>query len=187
MTLISDYRTIKDLKIGVLGYGDIGKELCKNLKYFGAQVYAYKKTFLEEILVDKIIYDENFDDILDVDYLINTLPSTPQTKFLLTKEIWSKLKKPCVFINVGRGNISREEDLVEALKKNYVSKAILDVFEKEPLDPSSELWTLKNVIITPHVSARTFAQDISQLFLDNLNLFQQGKELLYKVDFNKGY
>lgn len=80
------------------------------------------------------------------DYVVNILPSTEQTKGLLNGEVLKNCEeKKAVFINVGRGNIIRETDLVRALKKGWISGAILDVFEEEPLPQTSELWALPQV------------------------------------------
>lgn len=92
-----------------------------------------------------------------------------------------------VFVNIGRGSIIPETDLIKALKCKWLRGAILDVFEKEPLSLESPLWDMEQVIITPHIAGRPTVKELVALFKDNLTLFQENKPLMYNVDFKIGY
>jgi phosphoglycerate dehydrogenase-like enzyme len=88
---------------------------------------------------------------------------------------------------VGRGDVIGEASLIHALDEGYISAAILDVFEKEPLPVDSALWDRSDVAISPHVSGITQAKDVPPVFLENYQRFVNGKDLLFQVDWSKGY
>lgn len=90
-------------------------------------------------------------------------------------------------MNIGRGTVIKEEDLVTALNKGWLSAAILDVFETEPLPPSSSLWTMPQVKITPHISGCSRPQDVAMFFKENLVRFQSSQPLECVLDLDKGY
>ena len=139
------------------------------------------------------IYTQDLQEALQLgDYIVSVLPSTPDTKGLLNDEtlsVASKMNggKSPVFINVGRGDIITEQSIISSLDRGYISAAILDVFEIEPLPRSSPLWNKSNVIISPHVSGITQARDVPKIFLDNYERYIAGKDLKYVVDWDKGY
>ena len=104
---------------------------------------------------------------------------------------FSKMKKSSVFINIGRGSTVKEADLITALKEKLIAGAVLDVFEKEPLSESNELWNFENVYISPHFACSdkdVYNRTIS-VFGDNLEAYAKGgkQSLLTLVDKNKGY
>lgn len=136
--------------VGIVGAGVIGREVARLCKAFGCQVIGYNRS---------AINDPNFDaqlpleEVLAKSDLISLhLPLTSQTKDLIGKEQFQKMKPSAILINTARGPVVNEEALVEALKEGTIAGAILDVFEKEPpLDPNDPLLTLPNVILTPHI------------------------------------
>ncbi|GBL72455.1 Glyoxylate/hydroxypyruvate reductase A [Araneus ventricosus] len=152
---ISTYRTLDELTISVLGVGNMASEIAKILKARGATIYGFARNPRSSSQFgdfDKI--STNMEDILlDCDYLCNTLPSTPLTRGILNTSVLQKCKKNPVFINVGRGDVITENELVGALRTRCLSGAVLDVFETEPLPESSQLWDMLEVTITPHVAA----------------------------------
>ncbi|KAI4465907.1 2-hydroxyacid dehydrogenase-related [Holotrichia oblita] len=188
---IRKYRTISDLKIGLLGVGNLGFGIAQSLRLFGGTIYAFRKSTgqLPTIFKDVFRGKENLPKFLKLcDYIISTLPETGDTKGLLNGQILEVCKdKPTVFINVGSGVIISEQELQMAIEKKWIKAAILDVFAKEPLLPSCPLWEMPEVSITPHVAGYNRARDIAMMFRDNLNLFQQGKPLLGVIDFKRGY
>jgi phosphoglycerate dehydrogenase-like enzyme len=123
----------------------------------------------------------------DADFVVMSLPLTPQTKGIFGKNEFAMMKKSAYFINVSRGPLVQEKALVDALKNEKIAGAILDVFSEEPLPKTHELWELDNVIITPHISGPSIPEDIVKVFLDNLKRFEQNKELVGVVDRHKGY
>ena len=102
---------------------------------------------------EKIELFENLDEQLKTaDIVVLTLPLTDDTKGMFRKSKFNLMKSSSVFVNIARGQLVVENDLIDALKKKKLSGAVLDVFEEEPLDESSPLWDMENVIITPHNS-----------------------------------
>lgn len=121
------------------------------------------------------------------DIVICTMPSTKETIGIINKDKFSIMKDESIFINVGRGNIVNEKDLVKYIDK--FKGVYLDVFENEPLDRYSKLWDFENVIITPHNSwisdknkERTF-----NVIYNNLKKYKDGEKLNNVIDINKGY
>jgi len=92
-----------------------------------------------------------------------------------------------IFINIGRGNVIKESELVEALKERWISGAILDVFEKEPLPKDSILWTIPNVVISPHIAGLSRNQDVAAMFKNNFERLENNLPLLNQIDFARGY
>ena len=97
------------------------------------------------------------------------------------------MKTDALLINVGRGNLIVEEDLVVALKTQKISGAVLDVFQQEPLPANSVLWSVPNLTITGHIAAVSRPDDIAGLFLQNYERYRSGQALLHTIDFDKGY
>ncbi len=123
------------------------------------------------------------------DVAVSTLPSTPETFHLLDAHAFSIMKKGSSIINVSRGSIIDETALIEKIKEGHFRGVALDVFEKEPLDTDSPLWTFDNVIITPHNALYSDLYDtrVFEMIYDNLKRYLQKEELVNPVDFDKGY
>ncbi|MCB0033754.1 MAG: hypothetical protein KDE51_07040, partial [Anaerolineales bacterium] len=116
-------------------------------------------------------------------------PLTPKTHHLFDEDMFKAMKPTCYVINIGRGPIIKEEDLVKALRKEWIGGAGLDVFEEEPLPEKSPLWKMENVIISPHVSGFTPHYDdrVTDLFSENLRRYLAGEPLLNVVNRERGY
>lgn len=97
------------------------------------------------------------------------------------------MKPSAIFINAGRGSAVDEGALVEALQEGVISKAVLDVFQVEPLPKDSPLWEMENIFITPHVSGYIMTNRFAEIFKENYKRFIKGDELMYAVDLEKGY
>lgn len=173
---ISNHRLICDLSVGILGLGNIGKSsnyfmgslftvisiatnlilrkhifaVAEKLKIFGATVWGITRTSLKEKLhyLDEHRTIAYLPEMLThCDYIINVLPSTPNTIGLLNGNVLQSCKnRGSVFINIGRGTIIKDSDLLNALERQWISGAILDVFVEEPLSKENKLWTLPQVI-----------------------------------------
>ncbi|XP_006611078.1 uncharacterized protein LOC102673408 isoform X2 [Apis dorsata] len=188
---ISDHRLICDLSVGILGLGNIGKSIAEKLKIFGATVWGVSRTPLKENLnyLDEHRTIAYLSEMLtNCDYIINVLPSTPNTLGLLNGNVLQNCKnRGSVFINIGRGTIIKEADLLHALEQQWILGAILDVFEEEPLSKESKLWTLPQVTISPHISGTSRAQDIVKFFIQNYEKYIKGEKLLNTVNLVEGY
>ena len=137
----------------IVGAGNIGAEIAKKLQAFDVTVVGIDITTDERPYFEKIELFENLDEQLKTaDIVVLTLPLTDDTKGMFRKSKFNLMKSSSVFVNIARGQLVVENDLIDALKKKKLSGAVLDVFEEEPLDESSPLWDMENVIITPHNS-----------------------------------
>ena len=177
----------------IVGYGDIGYETAKRLKAFDCQIIAVKRRKQESLpYVDQIYTIDELDDILPLaDYVILALPQNQSTIHLFNKEKLLLMKKDAMLINVGRGSAIVTEDLIDVLKQDHLYGAALDVVEQEPLPPTSPLWDMDNVLITPHSSGGFVWPSVHhfyiQLIIKNLHHFNNHESLDNEVDFMTGY
>jgi phosphoglycerate dehydrogenase-like enzyme len=185
------YRLLSDLKIGILGIGAIGSQVSKLFKSNGVkEIHAYGRTqktpeYLKESGVD--MFSTNLADVLkDVDYIVSILPHTPETIGLLDGQFKHCTKSPG-FINLGRGSVVAEREIIAALDAGHLSLAVLDVYQKEPLPTESDLWTHPLVAMTPHIAACTRPQDLAEVVADNFIRFVNGEELRFKINWEDGY
>lgn len=192
--LLGDYRAINEITIGILGCtGAIGSLVAEKFSLLGSKVIGYGRTELcsKRNLKDLplVKYSTKLEDILpESDYIISVLPSTPQTIGLLNNEMLQMCKaKSPVLINVGRGSLISENEIIKALDNKWISAAFLDVFATEPLPERSLLWAHPNVFITPHNAANSRANDCVKLFVENYKKFVGKEQLLYTIDWECGY
>eukprot|EP00005_Dracoamoeba_jomungandri_P002585 CAMPEP_0174256846 /NCGR_PEP_ID=MMETSP0439-20130205/6037_1 /TAXON_ID=0 /ORGANISM="Stereomyxa ramosa, Strain Chinc5" /LENGTH=350 /DNA_ID=CAMNT_0015339647 /DNA_START=151 /DNA_END=1203 /DNA_ORIENTATION=- len=186
------YRALSACCIGIMGMGDIGKDIAKIADSFGMKVVGLNSTgnMPETPHLDEIysVYDlPKF--LANLDYIVNVLPSTVRTRGLLGGDMLSYAKRDAVFINVGRGDVISQDDLINVLENDWIQSAVLDVFEQEPLPLDSPLWERRDVTITPHVAAISFCDDVTSLFFSNLKCLLSGEpqNLRFVVDLSKGY
>lgn len=181
---------IHDKTIGIVGLGSIGREIAKKAKGMGMQVVASKQTMTTEIFVDKLYTPDQLHELLAIsDFVVIALPLVEETKNLFTIKEFAAMKSSAYFINIARGAVVKQDDLVTALEQGLIKGAGLDVFDHEPLSETSPLWDMANVIITPHLAALSpnYMDRAIKLFADNLSRFIQHKEMLNIIDKNKGY
>ena len=173
--------------LGVLGLGSVGREIARRGRQFGMQVIGIRRSPepLEE--VDQIFGPGEARQVIQSsDVLVLALPFTPETYHLLREKDLASLKDGAILFNIGRGKTIDEEALIRTLKRKRI-RAVLDVFETEPLPPESELWTLENVIVTPHVSGINLPDEICEGFAVNYERWVKGEPLIGLVDRQKGY
>jgi S-adenosyl-L-homocysteine hydrolase, NAD binding domain len=174
----------------IIGLGSIGREIAKHLKNMGMRVVAVKQTTSTEPFVDQLFTIDHLPAALScADYIIVTLPLTPQTKKLFNRKTFDMMKENAFFINVSRGDVVEETDLVEALTTKRIRGASLDVFTTEPLPEDSPLWDVPNLFITPHHSAISpmYLDRSLKIFRNNLQIFPQRIGMLNVVDKQRGY
>lgn len=194
---VCEYRSLSSLTLSILGCGDIGRCIAQAARTFGMKVVGFTKTARRCNTTgandnEGIVYTTDLSTALQAgDYIVSVLPSTPLTRNMLGGDALAccvhEDKRSPVLLNVGRGSVIDETFLLEALDKGYLSATILDVFEMEPLPTTSKLWGHPNIVVSPHVSGLTQAKDVPDVFLENFKRYVSGKELLYKVDWSKGY
>ena len=150
------HRLMHELTVGVIGLGNIGSHIAQACKALGMTVWGLGRKELDKPppCVDHYRSTGGLTELLQsCDYVCNVLPSTPSSRHLLSGTVLENCKeRKAVFINVGRGDVIDEGSLVQALEKGWLSGAIVDVFEKEPLPKDSPLWDMPGVVITPHNS-----------------------------------
>ena len=174
----------------IIGLGSIGREVAKHLKNMGMRIVAVKQKESTEPFVDQLFTIDHLSDALScADYVIVTLPLTPQTKKLFNTHTFHMMKENAFFINVSRGDVVEEDDLVEALRSKCIRGASLDVFATEPLPEDSPLWSVPNLFITPHYSAISpmYLDRSLKIFRNNLQIFPQRIGMLNVVDKQRGY
>ena len=178
---------LKEQTIGIIGYGSIGKEIARKAKLFGMDVIATRrlqKTVDSNRLVNQLIPTSDLKMLLNnSDYVVVSCPLTPLTTNLISLKELKLMKKNAVIINIARGQILNQNDLIYALENNIINGAALDVFAKEPLEESSKLFNLDNVLMSPHISGNypNYQKDMMIQFADNLNRFIAGKSLKNRV------
>jgi len=185
--------TLRDKTVGIVGLGSIGKEAARLCKAFGMRVIAVRRSAKQAGRagnVDRLLPPSGLPELLsESDYVVITLPYTPETSGLIGAEELRLMKSTAYIINIGRGRIIQEEALIEALTEKRIAGAGLDVFATEPLPPDSKLWELPNVIYSPHVSGGMEKYDVeaTRLFCDNLTRYLNGKRLRNIINKKRGY
>ncbi len=184
----TDYKTVKETTISILGLGKIGSFVAEELSKVGFNVKGWSNSIKNILGVESFHGEKELNQsIADADYLINLLPLTTQTENVLSKRLMSSLKKGAYMINVGRGEHLVEEDLIELLDSNHLSGALLDVFRKEPLPKTHPFWKHPSITITPHVASLTNVNSAINIVAENYNRFKNNQELLNVVSLKKGY
>ncbi len=149
-------RTLKELAgstVCIVGCGSVGIECAKRFKAFDTTVIAVDIVKPASELFDDYYTISNVSEaVKNADVVILTLPLTEETRNMFSKDLLSQFKKDAILVNIARGAVVNEEDLINLLKNGELGGAVLDVFNTEPLSENSELWDMKNVIITPHNS-----------------------------------
>lgn len=137
----------------IIGAGSIGCEIAKRLQAFDMKVIGVDiKNDCKPYFDSVYLFDELNEQLMIADIVVLTLPLTDSTKGMFDKSKFELMKASSIFVNIARGPLVVENDLIEVLSDNKISGAVLDVFEKEPIDINSPLWDMDNVILTPHNS-----------------------------------
>lgn len=185
-------RTLAGSSALVIGLGGIGSATASRFAALGATVHGIRRSTdrpIPEGVATVSTPDQLLDRLPEADLVVLAAPQTATTRSMIGGRELEAMRHDAVLINVSRGKLVDERALAAALAAHAIGGAGLDVFEHEPLDPSSPLWTLPNVIITPHVSG--FRADhweaATGLFAENLRRFDAGEPLLNVVDKAAGY
>ena len=168
----------------ILGWGPIGQELARLLQALGLHVRAVRMQAAEPVDgVQMCTYADLMPVLPDTDWLILACPLTDTTRGLVNASVLTELPAGAHLINVARGEVVCEEDLVQALRSGHLGGAFLDVFTREPLPAESALWGLPNVIVTPHAAGHSDGNEsrVADLFLTNLARWATGRALLNLV------
>ena len=180
--------TLAGQTLGVAGLGSIGGEVVRKGRAFDMKTYGLSRTREHAGLVERHFTPETWPDfVAELDVLVLTLPHTPETAGVVNARVLAAMKPGALLVNVGRGALVVEDDLIAALRNGRPGGAVLDVFQHEPLPPESPLWSLPGVTVTPHLSGPSRAEDIGQFFLANLQRYMRGEPLAGLVNRAAGY
>ncbi|XP_071504134.1 uncharacterized protein in proB 3'region-like [Diadema antillarum] len=186
------YHLLKGRTVAVLGAGDIGTEVGRVCKALNMRVIGLVRKDLppaqRSSSIDEYKKNEDLPYVLgEADFVVNVLPSTQQTINFLSGDVLSLCKKKPVFINVGRGDVISEDSIIKAIGEGWISHAILDVTNPEPLPKESPLWQMREVTITPHVSAQSHGPEVTEVFMENYKRYINKEPLKYQLDWTAKY
>lgn len=150
---IPPVRALKDKTLGLVGFGNIGRYVCKMATGFQMNVIVQDPFVDNDLIVKNGAEPVSFDDLIRrSDHVSLHAPLTKDTFHLFNKQVFERMGKLSTIINTGRGGLIDQGDLISALKSGQIGGAGLDVFENEPLSPDDELLKMDNVVLTPHVA-----------------------------------
>jgi phosphoglycerate dehydrogenase-like enzyme len=188
-----DIELLRGQVLGIVGYGDIGRESARLARAFGMKIVAVRRRASlshQDPDVEQAYPPDKLHDMLAIsDYVLVTTPLTPETRGMIGESELAAMKPTAVIINIGRGPVIVESDLIAALSANQIRGAVLDVFDEEPLPPGHPFYSLENVLLSPHSADHTvgWADLAMHVFLDNFERFRNGQPLQNLVDKKAGY
>jgi phosphoglycerate dehydrogenase-like enzyme len=174
----------------VIGLGGIGRRVVELLAPFGGTILGTSRRSVTVDGVDEVVHPNQLVEVAGrVDAAISTLPGTDATAGLLGADFFAALKPGATVVNVGRGTVIDEAALIDALSTGQVGFAALDVFTTEPLPSDSPLWSLPNVLISPHTAALSKHEDrrIAEVFCDNATRLLEGRSLRNVINTEEFY
>lgn len=177
-----------DFAIGVLGLGDIGRDIAARLLSFGFQIHGWSRTPRS---IDGVTCHHGQDGLSEVlrlsRYVINVLPSTPATRGLLDAKHLAMMPRGGFLVNLGRGMHVVDEDLLAALDSGQLDGAFLDVFAQEPLASGHPYWRHPKVIVTPHMAGELLPRSAAKSVVAGLQRHMAGESLSHVFDPLRGY
>jgi glyoxylate/hydroxypyruvate reductase len=161
----------------VLGMGAMGSAVAGMLRAVGFEVRGWSRS-----------EGRALDDVLpDADIVVCALPLTPHTRGLLDAGRFARMRRGAYLINIARGGLVVEADLIEAVRQGHLAGAALDVQQQEPLPPENPLWEVEGIIVTPHIAAQSSVDTIAGQFIAGLSCLLRGQMPPNQVDRQRGY
>lgn len=177
-----------DFPVGVMGLGVLGERVAKALGVFEFPVRGWSRSPKQIDGVQTFSGEAGFRDFLrGTRVLVNLLPLTPETENILCRDTLQQLLPGAYLINVARGAHLVEEDLVALIAQGHVAGAMLDVFRQEPLPAGHPFWTIPQITMTPHTSARTLREDSIAQIVGKVAALSRGEAVVGMVDPQRGY
>lgn len=177
-----------DITVSVLGLGELGLEAARECARQGYRVLGWSRTAKN---VEGISCSSGSEALVSIlsqsDIVVCMLPKTPETDQLLNAAMFSLMKQGAFFINVSRGSVVDEPALIQALQSGWLGGATLDVFAKEPLSQDSPLWTMDNVLITPHLASIALPSSAATQIGENVRRIGRKEAVLSRIDPQRGY
>lgn len=153
-TPLAGMKALRDLTVGVVGFGRIGREVVRRLVPFKCAVQVHDPMVAAHDIAAHGAKSVSFDEILrSADVLTLHCPSTAQTRRLINRETLAKMKPGALFINVGRGDLADPDALTAALQSGHLGGAALDVFDPEPIPSDHPVRSMANVLLAPHIAS----------------------------------
>jgi len=186
-------RELMDQTLAIIGLGHIGRRVAHLGRAFGMRVLATRRSVSEgeqDPDVDQLYPMERLHDVLrESDYIVLAVPLTPETDKLIGEPELRVMRNNAYLVNVARGRVIDEAALIRALREGWIGGAGLDVATEEPLSSNSPLYTMPNVILTPHISGVSVHYDerLTKLFADNLRRYRAGETLRNRYEPQRGY
>lgn len=186
-------RSVFGSTVTIVGIGNIGGNFAKRCKAMGATVRGVKRTPGEKPeYIDELYLTEELDQAIQgADVVALCLPGTNQTQHIITEKQLNAMKPGAILLNIGRGTAIDQQALCQALESGHLGGAGLDVTDPEPLPPESPLWTMGNVVLTPHISGNDSldytTETILDLFIENLSHYVKGEPMHNVIDRKIGY
>lgn len=175
----------------VLGTGAIGSETARLAQAFRMKTIGVSRSGKVKEHFDKVIQTSSLLQVLpEADFVVSVLPSTKETKGLLRKEHFQTMKNTAVFLNMGRGDVLDEGELLAAVRSGEISHAVLDVFMEEPLPKEHAFWKEANITVTPHISGLSpeYVKRALEIFQTNLSKYEKGEaDFVNRVNLTQGY
>ncbi len=187
-------RELMGQTLGIIGLGHIGRRIAQLGHAFGMRVLATSRSIRDEAYQDPDV-DQSFpvDKLRELlgssDYVVISVPLTRETEKLIGEPELRAMRRNAYLVNVARGRVIDEQALVRALHEGWIAGAGLDVAEEEPLPPQSPLYSMPNVILTPHISGNSvhYEARLAALFAENLRRYRAGQPLQNRYDPARGY
>ena len=177
--------------VAVLGVGAIGGEVARLAKRFGMRVLGVSRSGRPHRWVDRMFRPSQLDKVLPkADFVVGTLPLTPETRGLVGRAQLDLLPRHAGVVNLGRARVIDYDALVDKLRAGELSGAVLDVFYEEPVPADSPLWSVPNLIMSPHSAVddeSVYVERCLEIFFDNLKRHLAGRPLNNVVDTTVGY
>jgi glyoxylate/hydroxypyruvate reductase A len=178
----------EDFTVGVMGMGKLGMPVIAALRHFGFPVRGWSRSAKDVPGVECFAGMERLDEFLaGTRALVCMLPLTPETGNLLDRRTMARLPQGAYLINVARGAIVAEPDLLALIQSGHLGGATLDVFRNEPLPAQHPFWLEPRITITPHISALTIRHDAVVQIAAKIDALEQGQPVDDVVDRNRGY
>jgi len=177
------FSELDNAHLAVIGMGPIGAEIARLGVALNMNVEAIRRTPNGQEPCPTFSFEHLSEVLSRADWVAVALPLTPETRLLFNAEAFATMKPGAHFVNVGRGELVDEQELISALQSGHLSGAALDVFSTEPLPVDSPLWDMDNVIITPHSSAASeqSSRRSEAIFLENLALYAADQPMRNEV------
>ncbi|RCW43822.1 D-2-hydroxyacid dehydrogenase [Halanaerobium sp. MA284_MarDTE_T2] len=182
---------LRDKKLLIVGTGAVGTAIAVRAAAFGMEIIGIKR--------DPSIVPEGFDKVysadklekrlVEADFTVAAVPLTEETRDMFNQRLFALMKDSAYFINIARGEVVVEEDLIQALKDGVIAGAALDVYREEPLPEDSPLYDKENLILTPHVGGLfpDYNKRAVEVFTSNIDRFVNDRELINIINYQLGY